>query len=126
MRRETSRWVEKAEDDFHGAHLLANKSAELHDLTCFHCQQCAEKYLKSLLVELRIDPPRTHNLQELMGHLRPHHPSLKVPRRSLAMLTRFAVTTRYPIHNASKRQAVATLRLATQIRAECRRLLGIR
>ena len=43
-----------AEADLRGARNLAQAKPPLHDLVCFHCQQCAEKYLKALLEELGI------------------------------------------------------------------------
>jgi HEPN domain-containing protein len=43
-------WIEHAEDDFNAARkLIRGKSPSLYS-TCFHTQQCAEKYMKALLV----------------------------------------------------------------------------
>jgi hypothetical protein len=44
----------------------------------------------------------------------------------LGFLTQFAVDTRYPGEDASKRQAKAALRWADRVRTEARTLLGIR
>ena len=90
------------------------------------CQQCAEKYLKALLEELTLTIPYTHILKDLLMLLLPHHPSLASHRRGLTFLTRFAVDTRYPGENASKRQATASLRWAARVRDMCRSLLGMR
>ena len=50
----------------------------------------------------------------------------KVPvRRGLLFLSDFAVDTRYPGSNASKRQAVAALRWAERVRTPARALLGM-
>jgi HEPN domain-containing protein len=98
----------------------------LHDVVCFHCQQCAEKYLKALLEELGLTVPKLHDLDHLRALLLPHHPGLRSLRRGLQFLTNFAVTIRYPGDNASKRQAVAALRWAERVRSVCRGLLGIR
>ena len=51
MKRLTREWVRKAEADYRAAELLDRGSDPLHDQACFHCQQCAEKYLKALLEE---------------------------------------------------------------------------
>jgi len=56
----------------------------------------------------------------------PHYPDLRSLRRGMRSLTEFAVTTRYPGANATKRQATAALRWARRARRECRRLLGIK
>jgi HEPN domain-containing protein len=94
-------------------------------MVCFCCQQVAEKFLKALLEELGLTVPRTHNLEDLLGLLRPHHSSLWLLRRGLLFLTRFAVDTRYPGFDARKRQAVAALRWAGEVRAAARSLLGL-
>lgn len=125
MKRETGRWVRKAEDDLTGANQLAQGHPLLNDLICFHCQQSAEKYLKAMLIELGIAPPKTHRLQQLLLLLLPHCPSLKPLRRTLIALNRYAVDFRYPIANATKRQATAALRQATKVREEIRARLGL-
>jgi len=55
MKRITGEWINKAEGDWHGA--LSRYRARKHpnyDSTCFHAQQCAEKYLKARLKEAGI------------------------------------------------------------------------
>jgi HEPN domain-containing protein len=126
MKKETARWVRKAEADYLGARRNSRGKTPLHDLVCFHCQQCAEKYLKGLLVELGLTVPKTHILDNLLGLLRPHHPTLRSLRRGMGFLTQFAVETRYPGEDATKRQAEAALRWADRVRTEARSLLGIR
>lgn len=98
----------------------------VYDSVCFHCQQCAEKYLKGLMEEAGLAVPKTHYLDELLIALTPHHPLLRSLRRGLLFLTNFAVDFRYPGSDASKRQAVAALRWAQRVRKEARSLLGIR
>ena len=126
MKRTTREWVRKAEADYLAANRLRRGSALLHDVVCFHCQQCAEKYLKTLLEELGLPVPRTHILVALLPLLVPHHASLRSFRRGLDFLTRFAIDTRYPGDRASKRQATAAWRWAGQVRKAVRALLGIR
>jgi HEPN domain-containing protein len=98
----------------------------LHDVVCFHGQQCAEKYLKALLEELGLSVPKTHVLDRVLRLLLPHHPTLRSIRRGLDFLTQFAVDIRYPGDNASKRQAEAALRWAGRVRTSARAILGIR
>ena len=45
MKRETAKWVLKAEDDIEAARSLAQEARPKRDIVCFHCQQAAEKYL---------------------------------------------------------------------------------
>jgi HEPN domain-containing protein len=98
----------------------------MHDAVCFHCQQCAEKYLKALLEELGLAVPKTHDLMRVLAVLLPHHPSLGSLRRGLRFLTDFAVDPRYPGENTTKREAGAALRWADRVRMEACALLGIR
>jgi HEPN domain-containing protein len=93
---------------------------------CFHAQQLAEKYLKGLLEEVGLAVPRTHNLDDLLNLLRPHFATLRSLRRGLIFLTRFAVDTRYPGDDATKRQAEAALRWSGKVRKAARAVLGIR
>jgi HEPN domain-containing protein len=125
MKRITAEWVRKAEADYVAASKLQRGSDPLHDVVCFHCQQCAEKYLKALLEELGVGIPRTHNLIALSPLLLPHYPLMRAFRRGFDFLTRFAVDTRYPGDQASKRQAASAMRWAGKIRVTCRNLLKV-
>ncbi len=126
MKRTTREWVKKAEDDYRAAELLEQGDEGLHDQLCFLCQQCAEKYLKALVEEFRGPIEKTHDLDVILNGLLPHHPTLRSLRRGLAFLTSFAVGTRYPGRNASKRQSTAAMRWARQSRDACRAILGVR
>jgi HEPN domain-containing protein len=126
MKQTTKEWVRKAEADWVIATQSSHSKIPLHDGVCFHCQQCAEKYLKALLAELAITIPRTHNLDDVVNLLLPHYPDLRSLRRGLIFLTDFAVETRYPGEDATKRQAVSALGWTQRVRDACRELLGIR
>jgi HEPN domain-containing protein len=126
MKAATREWVRKAEADYRGARSLARKRPPLHDLVCFHCQQCAEKCLKALLEELGTVVAKTHDLDKLLAVLRPTYPVLGPLKRGLVFLTDFAVDTRYPGASTTKRQARSALRWAERVRELARRLLGLR
>jgi HEPN domain-containing protein len=76
-----------------------------------------------VLVELGLPVPKTHDLDGLLTLLRTDYPSLRSFRRGLIFLSDFAVDTRYPGNNASKRQAVAALRWMERVRTACRTIL---
>src|SRR5262245_15151758 len=126
MKKATRDWVKKAEGDYDLAQQGSQSKRPVHDGICFHCQQCAEKYLKGLMEELGMFIPKIHDLERLLSAITPHHPELRSFRRGLVFLTDFAVDTRYPGKNASKRQAAAALRWADRVRTAARTLLGIR
>ena len=120
MKNTTREWVKKAEQDYVLAQQGSQSEVPLHDGVCFHCQQCAEKYLKGLMEELGLPVPKTHFLDLLLSALKPYHPTLRSLRRGLLFLSVFAVDTRYPGNSASKRQAVAALRWAGRVRTPAR------
>jgi HEPN domain-containing protein len=126
MKRATREWVKKADEDFRGAGRLASGPDPLHNLVGFCCQQAAEKYLKPLIEELGHTIPKTHALERLLDLVIPHHPTLRLYRRGLRFLTKFAVETRYPGDDPTKRQAAAAQRWAGRVRGACRALLGLR
>ena len=126
MKKTTREWVKKAEQDYVLAQQGSRSAVPVHDGVCFHCQQCAEKYLKGLMEEHGLLVPKTHFLDVLLKALAPHHPDLRPLRRGLLFLTLFAVDTRYPGKRALRRQAVAALRWADRLRTPARALLGIR
>ncbi len=126
MKRTTRAWVRKAEADFRVAEILTAGREPLHDSVCFHCQQSSEKYLKALLEELGLAISRTHDLEDLLDLLLPHHASLGGCRRGLRFLSVFPVDPRYPLLRTTKRQAASALRWAGRVRQECRNLLGLR
>jgi len=125
MKRATREWTRKAEADYHAAVELAHASQPFYDQVAFHCQQSAEKYLKALLEELTIAVAKTHELDQLLTKLAPHHPPLRSLRRGLLFLTNFAVEPRYPGDNTTKRQASSALRWAGKVRDVCRAMLGM-
>ena len=84
----------------------------------FHSQQAAEKALKAALVLAGVDPPRTHDLEDLRNRL-PGNWRVKRSPPDLARLSAFATDSRYPdditpvspIESATAvRQAIAVVR----------------
>jgi hypothetical protein len=70
--------------------------------------------------------PKIHDLTALVALVLPLHPSLRPLKRGLTMLKNYAVATRYPGLNATKRQAASALRWADRVRKECRALMGLK
>jgi HEPN domain-containing protein len=104
---------------------IARGSDPHHDEVCFHSQQCAEKYLKALLEELGQTVPRTHVLENLISMLVGYHQELGPLAMGAKFLTRFAVATRYPGENATKRQVTSALRWAERLRKAARAILNL-
>lgn len=97
MREVTKEWVSKAEGDFRTAKalLFEIESPEI-DTSCFHCQQCAEKYIKAFLTEHDIDFPRSHGLVGLLELCMKVDASFEKIRDTLRKLENYGVVIRYP------------------------------
>ncbi len=93
---EVQQWIKIAESDFRTAELLLKTEEESpFEAICFHAQQCAEKYLKALLVHHSIDFPKTHDLVMLMN-LFPPQVEIDLRVEEVLPLNRYAVEARYP------------------------------
>ncbi len=118
-------WVIKAENDLKTAvQTLKLGSKCPTDTVAFHAQQCAEKYLKALLVLRSTAFPRIHDLEALV-RLTPSGVLANWPLEEQRRLTAYATLTRCPgdyepISSSEARQAV---RIARRVRKEIRALL---
>lgn len=117
-----TRWIKKAENDFRNAeHTLTLEVDCPFDTVCFHAQQCAEKYLKALLVSLSVDFPKTHDLRLLMQLVTGKF-TLGIEISDMLVLNRYSIEARYPgdwepINREEAEKAVA---IAREIRKQAR------
>jgi HEPN domain-containing protein len=122
---EALRWVDKAEHDLLAAeHTIQLAPKGLTDIVCFHCQQCAEKYFKALLVYLGIPFPKTHDLRLLLDMI-PSRVSLKLSRARVVPLNRYIIEGRYPgdWEPITVEEAKQALAAAREVRAAVHALL---
>jgi len=90
-------WLDKGNDDLRSAEYLSTMQHPTPDeIICYHCQQSAEKYLKSYLVLNDIEPPKIHNLKELMEMCEQLNSNFNVLLPQLNILKVYAVLPRYP------------------------------
>jgi len=126
MNELTSEWVVKAEEDFDSAHtLLHSVENPLANAASFHCQQCAEKYLKAFLQEHRVRFERTHNLAALLDLCLKLDPDFENLREDLASLEGYAVAIRYPGMGVPAELAEKAFKETERARGFVRRKLGI-
>ncbi|MGC1379097.1 MAG: HEPN domain-containing protein [Anaerolineales bacterium] len=127
MNPQTAEWVAKAEGDFAtaGRERRARKSPN-YDAVCFHCQQCAEKYLKAVLQENGKHIPKIHNLVELMLLCEEIDGSFEMLRADLVTMERYAVRGRYPGEVAEKEDAQAAYTAMGVTRNFVRQRLGMK
>ncbi len=126
MNEVISEWIAKAEGDFATASReFAVVNNPNYDAVCFHAQQCAEKYLKALLIDKGVTPPKIHDLPELSRLLGPVCPGWRWPVEELRLLSRAAVLSRYPGETAEHEEAKAAFDICARARKRLRELLGV-
>ena len=89
-------WLKQAHNDLALAELAKDNSFMAQ--ACYHASQAAEKALKGALLELGIEPPHTHVLNELVQRL--GNTGLNVATLDalpLRGLSRMAIQSRYPV-----------------------------
>jgi HEPN domain-containing protein len=126
MTAQTRQWVLKAEADYDVVLLLRrSRKPSRFDAIRFHCQQCAEKYLKARLQEAGIRFPKTHDLAALLMMLATIEPIWLHLQPELAALTDAAVEFRYPNNWASNTDARDAYATCSRLRKVARRSFGI-
>ena len=127
MNEVTDEWVTKADNDFNSAdRLLHSGDVPLIDTGCFHCHQCAEKYLKAFLTDHLIRFERTHVLVDLMALCLPVDKDFSKIAGDLNSLEGYAVAIRYPGAIVSVELAEEAFKAADRIRKFVRNKLGIK
>ena len=127
MQEITKEWAFKAEEDFDSANLLMRAGeAPIPDYVCFHCQQCAEKYLKAHLQEHEIEFERTHDLSPLLELCVALDKDFEGLDDDVHELDRYAVIVRYPGIIIKADTAEEALKQAGRVRKFVRSKLGIK
>ena len=119
-------WAAKAEEDYAVAQLVLKPRKPLTSISCFHSQQCVEKYLKAILVLHRRDFPKTHDLDKLKNLCEEVGVLIPVSSDPLVLLNRYAVEKRYPGNEPTLQDARDALGTAKRVRKFARKLLGLK
>jgi HEPN domain-containing protein len=89
-------WLKKAELDLKAAKILLDAEGDDYFTCAFHCQQAAEKFLKSYLVRHQVEFRKAHDLDELLKLTDSVDPHLRDEVGSCIWLTPYGVEFRYP------------------------------
>ena len=90
-------WLNKGNDDLRSAEYLSTMHHPTPDeVICNLCQQSAEKYLKGFLFLHNIEPPKTHDLIELLEICVENDKLFSTLSPKVQILTTYAVIPRYP------------------------------
>ncbi len=93
---QAEKWLKRASSSYHKAKLGANNPLILLEDLCFDAQQSTEKALKAILVYNVSEVPRTHSIGYLLKLIKDLGIILNPELEELAILTEYAVQTRYP------------------------------
>ena len=118
-------WAEKAEEDFLLAQTALRRKKPIIAGACFHAQQCAEKYMKALLVSKTAAFPMTHDLLLLNNLCSNAGIFIEVDPKLLNTLSDYAVRTRYPGEGPTLADSREAIEIAKLIRSFSRNFLGI-
>jgi len=116
-------WVHRAEEDWLLARSALRRKVPLLYGTTFHAQQCAEKYLKAVLVSRRHTFPRTHDLIALHDLCLGHGIRVPIDPDKLERLTAYAVQVWYPGEEPTLDEAQEALQIAQAVRRWARPIL---
>jgi HEPN domain-containing protein len=92
---EAMRWLQYAYEDLRAAEAALDNSGFAVRHVCWLAQQSAEKAIKAALILLQIDFPWKHDL-DVLRNLLPDDWKIKQAVPDLAVLTEWAVESRYP------------------------------
>ncbi|MCG0275646.1 MAG: HEPN domain-containing protein [Thermosediminibacteraceae bacterium] len=92
--KEENRWLEFALDDLDSGEIMYK--AGKYNMVCFFAHQAAEKALKAFLVSRKQNPPRIHNIVDLVNLCASYNKSFSELLPKARILNQFYIPTRYP------------------------------
>lgn len=99
MNQEVKKWIDMAEMDYGVAkHLFETYYPKPYEIICYHCQQSAEKIIKSIIIAYGSQGglPKSHDLSFLMNQIK-NRVSIQAKFYDYAdELTPYGVVVRYP------------------------------
>lgn len=119
-------WVQYAEEDLIMARSALRHRKPLTTASCFHSQQCAEKYLKAILVAKNTEFPKTHDLLILNTLCTNAGILTGFTKEELGRLSGYAIRARYPGNQPLPEEAKEAFQIAVAVRKFGRKFLGLR
>lgn len=110
-------WLKRSEEDWQIANLLIQSDLDSYGSICFHAQQCIEKLMKALLIQVEVVPPYSHDLLTLDRMLSSNYPNWQVNTQDLAFLTQYAVAARYPGLDVDRKDALDCISKCAKLRS---------
>ncbi len=113
-------WVERAEEDYALARSSLRRKVPSAYGATFHAQQCAEKYLKAILIDVGQPFPKTHDLVAVYDLCLSRGITLSFNLPDLQRLSAYAVQVRYPGMDPTIVEAKEALKIAQSVRRAAR------
>ncbi len=127
MNELTLEWTQKAEGDFVTAIELLNLYIDTTaDAICFHCQQCAEKYIKAYLNHQSIEFSDSENLLDLLLPCLHNDNAFLTVSSEIQKLNSYNIETLYPGQAANIKEAEGVVTAMEIVRAFVRSKLGLK
>jgi HEPN domain-containing protein len=119
-------WLERALDDLDTAQLLYNNYRPRKlEVSCYQCQQAAEKALKAYLTHMRHSFKFTHDLLELCVVCGSFDEGFRDLEEDCSDISHYATDARYPNKNEiDEAETKTALRKAERIVRFCAGLIG--
>ena len=123
--RDPFAWIAKAEEDYDVARSALRRKKPWTFTACFHAQQCAEKYIKGMLVAKGSPFSKVHDLLKLSQECERAGILIAVDSKSLGRLSLYAILTRYPGAAPTLEEARDALEIAKAVRKFARKFLNV-
>jgi len=95
-------------------------------VVCYPFQQCAEKYIKAIIIHKGSTFPKTHDLNALSDISEANGILIGMSESGIETLTGYAITARYPSTDPSKEDMQEALHITKTIRKFSRAFLGLK
>jgi HEPN domain-containing protein len=120
-------WIQEAEADYKNANTIARRHKDpTPKSVCWHCQQCAEKYLKAFLIRHAQKFPFRHDLVELNTQCQRVDSDFRLIVEELEELNVYGAAFRYPGSMATIEDGRSALKAVKRVREFVRAKFGMR
>ena len=116
-------WVARAEEDYIVARTVLRRKKPLTYSGCFHAQQCAEKYLKAILVAKNQNFSKTHDLLLLISLCEQAGVIIPIDPRRLNTLSDYSIRVRYPGEDPTPTEAKEAVDISQEVRRFVKKIL---
>lgn len=116
---QTSKWLEYAHSDLRAAkHMYSDIYPKELEISCYHCQQCAEKAVKALIIYYGFGStmPKSHDIVFLLDQIKNQIPISESIYKCANDLTKYSTVSRYPNEMVSdESQTIQAIKYAEEI-----------